>query len=811
MASVVVGALVNKIVDISADLALKGVTRLLWLKEDIHGLQREMRYIQAFLHDVERKQDILDTYVPRIESHIPRFLLKIKFSKEIEKIKRRLQAIKDDKEFYEIDTSSAVDTINVDPRIRALHVDEPIVLGFDDDIRKLKVKMLSKEQQLGCVAIVGMPGIGKTTLAKKLFKGVKNKFDYFASVSVSQKPNKNDILLGLAKKLGLEKDEQEENVAANIHSFLKERRYVLLLDDIWHTDAWDWLKVSIPIDSKNGSRIIVTSRYTDVGRYIGTERSLHELQPFDFKTSWTLFSKLIIPTSESTSRGFDSVKIEEIGKRIVEKCGGVALAIVVTVGLLREREQNEFEWNMVLKSIGHDCHDKCSQILALSYNDLPASLMPCFLYMGLFPEDHVIRASDLIRMWMAEKFIQVHDGMEPEEVGEDYLRKLVARNLIQVVSIKYDGRVNRVSIHDLLHSFCVNMAKESNFFHTTVDVDFPNTSSTTRIRRLGIHYAASIGTNVTLGQKHKIRTLMYFNGGDKDVISKKHLSKRFLRVLIIEPASYYSDVQLRHLINLSYLRVRVSSLHGIAHKLKKLQTLDLRESWHGSVPIDIWEMTQLRHLLLNEGSPPAVQPSSPVKVAPNLQTLVGMWAPCLELEKLNNVKKLGLRRVNKETLKLLNESGSILEKLETLYLTKKDYLSIHHSEENETLDLNLLQYNHVKKLVINHWDCLRVNFPPNLIKLKIRDCSWDEDPMPVLKKLPSLKVLIIGDAVFGEVADLSGPDSFPQLQVLNLYSLDGKLKLGEERGMPKLREVSIKNCPGITTIPDWLRQLQKTD
>ncbi|KAL3329337.1 hypothetical protein AABB24_036438, partial [Solanum stoloniferum] len=111
--------------------------------------------------------------------------------------------------------------------------------------------------------------------------------------------------------------------------------------------------------------------------------------------------------------------------------------------------------------------DGCGKVLALSYNDLPIALRPCFLYFGLYPEDHEIRAFDLTNMWIAEKLIVVNSGnrREAEDLAEDFLNDLVSRNLIQVAKRTYDGRISSCRIHDLLHSLCVVLGKESNFFH----------------------------------------------------------------------------------------------------------------------------------------------------------------------------------------------------------------------------------------------------------------------------------------------------------------------------------------------------------
>lgn len=96
-----------------------------------------------------------------------------------------------------------------------------------------------------------------------------------------------------------------------------------------------------------------------------------------------------------TREEFEQIELGSIGKKLVDRCGSMSLAIVIAVGMLREREVSERAWNEVLKSIGKDSNDKCFQILALSYKDLPSMLKSCFLYLGLFPEDCEIRVSRL--------------------------------------------------------------------------------------------------------------------------------------------------------------------------------------------------------------------------------------------------------------------------------------------------------------------------------------------------------------------------------------------------------------------------------
>ncbi|PIN19891.1 hypothetical protein CDL12_07422 [Handroanthus impetiginosus] len=243
MADAVVSAVINKAVDIGATKIMEESSRLYWLREDVEWLKRQMRHMQGYLENAEAKkvtnpnvvnlikdirdlvrdvEDILEIYLPRIESHTSNCLLKRistcfvpycwtswMFSREIEKIKRRAKSIDEDRAYYDIkDISGADDVSNVDTRSTTLHVDDPIIVGFEQDIKALK----SKLEEHPLVSVVGMAGLGKTTLAKKVFRDMKKHFDCSASVSVSQKPNIKDLVQGIANQVGLPKEKQEENM-----------------------------------------------------------------------------------------------------------------------------------------------------------------------------------------------------------------------------------------------------------------------------------------------------------------------------------------------------------------------------------------------------------------------------------------------------------------------------------------------------------------------------------------------------------------------------------------------------------------------
>ncbi|KAH0634422.1 hypothetical protein KY284_037208 [Solanum tuberosum] len=249
--------------------------------------------------------------------------------------------------------------------------------------------------------------LGKTTLAKILFRHVRQQFECSGMVYVSQQPRVGEILHDIGKQVG------KENLEGNLRSLLKIK-----------------------------SRIIITSRNSNVGRYIG-DSSLCVLQPLDSDNSFELFSKKIFNFDNNNNWANASPELVDIGRSIVGRCGGIPLAIVVTAGMLTARERTECAWNRVLESMGHKIQDGCAK-------------------------DHEIRAFDLTNMWIAEKLIVVNSGnrREAESLAEDILNDLVSRNLIQVAKMTYDGRISSCRIHDLLHSLCVDLAKESNFFHT---------------------------------------------------------------------------------------------------------------------------------------------------------------------------------------------------------------------------------------------------------------------------------------------------------------------------------------------------------
>ncbi|PSS19373.1 Disease resistance protein like [Actinidia chinensis var. chinensis] len=560
-------------------------------------MESELAHMQSYLADLEAKQggdnrvatlmdeirdlafdvgDIISTDFPKIASYereswpkwvscsFSFFYDAHNFAKKVEGIKKRVQEINRRRVTYGIEE-------NHDRAVREKwaerqskpHEEELTVVGFDQQIQKLENILLDTDSQVRAISIVGMPGLGKTTLAKKIYNSVRTRnsynspsyFNASAWAYVSGAPNVKEILRNIEHDLRPGEEKWKDiDLEAKLYSFLNGKRYVIVLDDIWDCKTWDKLKASIPINSKNGSRIIITSRDKNVGIHIGGRNSLHELQPLSPNDSWDLFSKKLVHPLAYTNDTSLSPGLEAIGKKIVERCGGMPLAIVVTTSLLSCKEKEEYAWKRVLERMGQE-QNKCLQILALSYEDLPAHLKPCFLYFGLYPEDHKISVDDIVRLWMAEGLIQVSGEEELEDVGEDYINHMIARNLIQVDKRGSNGRVRSCRIHDLFRSLCILEARKSNFFHVSRNT---STNSSERLRRVSPH---SLIDYLALTQPiPKLYALLSFNKSDWEREPTREDLQNFLEDLIyirvlriddIQPVFFSKDFG--NLINLTYL------------------------------------------------------------------------------------------------------------------------------------------------------------------------------------------------------------------------------------------------------------------
>nr|ACJ66595.1 late blight resistance protein [Solanum venturii] len=841
MAEILLTAVINKSIEIAGNVLFQEGTRLYWLKEDIDWLQREMRHIRSYVDNAKAKEvggdsrvknllkdiqqlagdveDLLDEFLPKIQQS-NKFICCLKtvsfadeFAMEIEKIKRRVADIDRVRTTYSItDTSNNNDDcIPLDRRRLFLHADETEVIGLEDDFNTLQAKLLDHDLPYGVVSIVGMPGLGKTTLAKKLYRHVCHQFECSGLVYVSQQPRAGEILHDIAKQVGLTEEERKENLENNLRSLLKIKRYVILLDDIWDVEIWDDLKLVLPeCDSKIGSRIIITSRNSNVGRYIGGDFSIHVLQPLDSEKSFELFTKKIF-NFVNDNWANASPDLVNIGRCIVERCGGIPLAIVVTAGMLRARGRTEHAWNRVLESMAHKIQDGCGKVLALSYNDLPIALRPCFLYFGLYPEDHEIRAFDLTNMWIAEKLIVVNtgNGREAESLADDVLNDLVSRNLIQVAKRTYDGRISSCRIHDLLHSLCVDLAKESNFFHTE-HYAFGDPSNVARVRRITF-YSDDNAMNefFHLNPKPmKLRSLFCFTK-DRCIFSQMaHLNFKLLQVLVVvmSQKGYQHVTFPKKIGNMSCLRyvrlegaIRVKLPNSIV-KLKCLETLDIFHS-SSKLPFGVWESKILRHLCYTEECYCVSFASPFCRIMPpnNLQTL--MWVddkfcePRL-LHRLINLRTLCIMDVSGSTIKILSALSPVPKALEVLKL---------RFFKNTSEQINLSSHPNIVELGLVGFSAMLLNieaFPPNLVKLNLVGLMVDGHLLAVLKKLPKLRILILlwcrHDA---EKMDLSG-DSFPQLEVLYIEDAQGlsEVTCMDDMSMPKLKKLFLVQGPNISPI-----------
>ncbi|KAL2515612.1 Disease resistance protein RPP13 [Forsythia ovata] len=308
------------------------------------------------------------------------------------------------------------------------------MVGLDDDIKKIKDRLTGGSSNLETLSVVGMGGIGKTTLTRKVFDDGFSVYHFHirAWVTVSQEYNERELLLELLDSMKKPTDKLREKsfeqLAEYLYKTLKGTRYLIVLDDMWDTKVWDKVKRSFPND-KNGSRIMVTTRLENVGGYANSCSTPHHMRFLNEGESWNLFCENVFGKDGCPT------ELKQIGKKIVQNCQGLPLAIVVIAGLLSKATKTQHYWTYIgenLSSVIASNDDNCSKILSLSYKHLPHHLKGCFLYIGIFPEDSNICVSKLVKLWVGERLLKPVRSKRLEDVAREYLLELVDRNLILV-------------------------------------------------------------------------------------------------------------------------------------------------------------------------------------------------------------------------------------------------------------------------------------------------------------------------------------------------------------------------------------------
>ncbi|KAJ4784808.1 Disease resistance protein (CC-NBS-LRR class) family [Rhynchospora pubera] len=512
-------------------------------------------------------------------------------------------------------------------RVRQLLVpdfDDPAVVGFDqyrDDIVK---QLLDDNIKRRCVvSIVGTGGLGKTTLARKVYNSPNVKAEFGLHriwATISQNFELVDVLRKLLRevlKQDVEQGEEEEYYRTKLYESLLEKKYLVVLDDVWPskklrddvwTDTfWNQIKEGLP-DTQNGSRVLITTRSLDVAKNFDSPYEPYELPYLTKEQSLDLLLKKTFPYQDPTE-GYPN-NLSDLAKEFVEKCGGLPIALVVLGGLLSKQPPNEQAWRKVMQKM--NWRADASKVLLTSYEDLPFALKSCFMYFALFPEDHQIRARALIRMWVAEGFIpHINNGGTLEDTAENFLEDLVQRSMVQVKERCPNNSILYCYIHDLLRDIAIRKAEEHNFLTVSDDL-----MSCSRARRVALYGREMKDANPNL------RSLLCFNAipnisrhRQLKVLSNMENFNGFLdRFDPYEVLAPFRYLELTTCLDFN---------NFIGSKsLCFLQTLDLHLAITDELPESIWHIKTLRHVLLSEisysfGPPPSIHMR-------NLQTLGGM-------------------------------------------------------------------------------------------------------------------------------------------------------------------------------------------
>ncbi|XP_027768976.1 putative disease resistance RPP13-like protein 1 isoform X2 [Solanum pennellii] len=333
-------------------------------------------------------------------------------------------------------------------------VDDSGIFGRQNEIENLIGRLLSmdtKGKNLAVFPIVGMGGLGKTTLAKVVYNDerVQKHFSLTAWFCVSEAYDAFRITKGLLQEIGstdLKVDDNLNQLQVKLKGSLKGKKFLIVLDDVWNDNynEWDDLR-NVFVQGEIRSKIIVITRKVSVALVVGSEAI--NMGTLSDEASWSLFKRNAFENMDA----MEHPELEEVGKQIAAKCKGLPLALKTLAGMLRSKSEVE-EWKCILRSEIWELRDNdILPALMLSYNDLPAHLKRCFSFCAIFPKDYPFRKEQVIHLWIANGLVPVEDEII-QHLGNQYFLELRSRSLFERVPNPSEGNIEELFLmHDLVN------------------------------------------------------------------------------------------------------------------------------------------------------------------------------------------------------------------------------------------------------------------------------------------------------------------------------------------------------------------------
>nr|UBY07434.1 NBS-LRR disease resistance protein [Dasypyrum villosum] len=599
---------------------------------------------------------------------------------------------------YELDMRTTSNAATIDPRVLALHKHVGELVGVDRTRDELIKTLIcadgSSKEQLKTISIVGVGGLGKTTLTKAVYEKIKAQFDCVAFVPAGQNPDIKKVFKDLLYDLDNEKfsdihnTTRDENLLIKqISDFLVDKRYLIVIDDIWEEEIWRCINCAL-YKNKLHSRVITTTRNVSVSEAClsSSDDMIYKMKPLSDEDLQILFHRRIFQSEEKCPED-----LQAVSREILKKCGGVPLAIITIDSLLvsNQRIKQKEEWMHVHNSMGRGVTQDgivkdMKRILSLSYHDLPPHLKPCLLYLSIFPEDFEIQRDWLIWRWLAEGFIQC-DNKETRlfEIGESYFNELMNRSLIQPAKINREGTVVTCSIHDMVLDLICSLSSEENFISILDNGNWHAPNLQRKFRRLSLHNIKAKVQNHQFDSTSlsKMRTFVVFSPVTCDWLPSLS-SFQFLRVLDLGNSGSRkssSGINLKfvgNLIHLRYLGLKDVDVHELPEdigKLQLLQILDIQGTRIKELPASFVQLRNLICLYVDAGVklPKGMENLTSLEVLHNVNLTLSPHI-VKELSNLTEVRELKLycdsEDVDLINMDILIESLGNLQNLQVLYV-----------------------------------------------------------------------------------------------------------------------------------------------